>query len=132
MSPGARGRTLDNLTQEARTILETSAVAPGTGVSAEKFVAQVAMAVLYIDEVEAQPTGQERGLVEVFNDGLDLRVGQHGKIRGQSQPPIEEGMMIENAWLRATVRVGAAVAAGVRKLQTDQQAVVGAGSDDAP
>ena len=52
---------------------------------------------------------------------------QHGKVRGQSQTPIEKGMMVENARLGAAVRIGTAVAAGIRKLQTDQQAVVGAG-----
>ena len=58
---------------------------------------------------------------------LNVRVREQGKIRGQTQTPVQERMVIENARFGAAVRVGAAVAAGVRQLQTDQQAVVGAG-----
>ncbi len=83
---------------------------------------------LYIDKVEAQPPRQERGFVKVFNDDLDVCASaQHGKVRGQAQTPIEKRMMVENARLGAAVRIGTAVAAGIRELQTDQQAVIGAG-----
>ena len=117
----------DNLAQKAGAILETSAVAACARVGAEKFVAEIAVAMLYIHKVEAQLPRHQRGAMKVLNDGFNFRVRQHGKVGRQTQPPIEERMMIENARLGAAVRIGAAVAAGIRQLQTDQQAVVGAG-----
>ena len=56
----------DDFAQKAGAILETSAVAAGPGVGAEKFVAEITVAMLYIDKVETQPPRQERGLGESF------------------------------------------------------------------
>ena len=57
-----RTNALHYLAQKSSAILETSAVAAGAGVGAEKFVAEIAVAMFYIDEVEAQLPRQERGL----------------------------------------------------------------------
>src|SRR6185312_4521192 len=118
---------LDDFAKETGAILEASPVAAGAGMGAEKFVAEITVTMLYIDKVETQPARQARGFVKVFNDGFYVRVRQHGKVRRQTQPPIEKRMMVENARLGATVGVWATVAARIGKLQTDQQAVVGAG-----
>jgi hypothetical protein len=47
-------------------------------VRAEELVAQVAVAVLDVNEVEAGLAGEARRRVEVFDDPPDLAVGEQG------------------------------------------------------
>src|ERR1700730_13329950 len=121
-----RPNTLHHLAQKSSSILETPPVAAGTGVAAEKFLTEIAVAMFDIHEVEAQLPGHQRGTMEVVNDGFYFRVGQDGKVSRQPQPSVQERVVVENTRLGAAVRIGTAVATRIRQLQTDQQAVVGA------
>ena len=95
--------------------------------STEEFMAEVAVAMFDIHEVEAEVPRHNGCAMEFFNDGFDFRVGEHGKISGQFQPPVEKRMVVENARLGTAVGIGAAVAARICELQTYQQPVVRAG-----
>ncbi len=68
----------NDLAQEARAVLEAAAVGTGAVDGAQELVAQVAVTVLDVDEVEACLLGEHRGPHEVGDDLLDLGVAHHG------------------------------------------------------
>jgi hypothetical protein len=59
---------LDDLAQEARPVLEAAAVGAGTRDRAEELVAQVAVAGLHVDEVEAARLRLLRGAHEILDE----------------------------------------------------------------
>ena len=67
---------LHDLTQEAGAVLEAAAVAAGPRVRRQELVAQVAVAVLDVHEVEARPLRQDRRAHEVVDEAVELVVGQ--------------------------------------------------------
>ena len=84
-------------------------------------MAQVAVAVLDVHELEAG-AGRELGRVhELQRQSLDLRVGQHGMVSRNAKPAIEHGMVIDDDGLGPAP--GPGEAAGVRQLQADEQIV---------
>ena len=62
-----------DLAQEPGAVLEAAAVRPGPVDGAQELVAQIAVAVLDVDEVEARPLGELRRPDEVGDDPLDSR-----------------------------------------------------------
>src|SRR5690242_1457061 len=94
---------------------------------AEQFMAQVTVAMFYVDEVETRLRGNDRSLVEIIDDSFQFRVGEHRIIRRNVQATIKDRMVIEDLWLRTIVRIWATISTGVRELQTDKQTVVGTG-----
>ena len=65
--------------------------------------------------------------MEVFYDRFDFTVGEQRIIGGQLQAPVQQWMVIEDAWFGAGMFVRAAVPTRVRQLQTHYQPIVGAG-----
>ena len=126
-SGGERADALHDFAQKARAVLEAAAIASFARVRAQKFVAEIAVAVFDVHEIEAEAPGHARRAMEVLDDRARSRRRSAADNRRQIPAPVQNRMVIENSRLRAVVRVGTAVAAGVRELQPDQQAVVGAG-----
>src|SRR6202046_67905 len=75
-SRAERANPLDNFAQKARAALERSAVASLSRISAEELVAEIAMAMLNVHEIETQFPGQMGRAVEVFDDRFDFTVGE--------------------------------------------------------
>jgi hypothetical protein len=93
-------------------------------VSAEKFVAQISVAMLSVDKIEPQFPSHSRRAVVVLDDAADLPVGEDGIVRRQSHPPVQNRMTIKDAGLRPVEHVGSAEAPGVCELHADEQAAV--------
>src|SRR6185503_7280091 len=87
---------------------------------------EVAVAVLDVDEVETDLVRQTRGAVEALYDLADLAVRKERVVRRDADPLVENGVVVDDARLRAILRVRAAVASRVRQLQSYQQTVRGA------
>src|SRR4029077_15598430 len=79
---------LHNLSQEPRAVLKAATIAAFPGMSAEKFVPQVAMTMFYVHEVEAQVPGHQGRAMELFDDGLNFCVSERRVVGRQIQPPI--------------------------------------------
>lgn len=88
-------------------------------------MAEIPVAVLDVDEVEAKLCSNARGTMKIIDDGLDFAVGEQGKIGREIEFAVEDGMAVENFRLGFVVYVGAAVAAGMGELQADEKARVG-------
>jgi len=121
-----RTNTLHHLAQKSSSILETSSITADAVLRAEKFVAEVAVTMFDVHEVEAQLPGHHRGTMEVVNDGLYFARPSGRETQQAAPPPIQERVVIENTRLGPAVRIGTAVATRICQLQTDRQAVVGA------
>src|SRR5579859_1241631 len=119
-----RADALHDLAKKARAAFEGAAVMPLSGVSAQKFVTQVAVAMLDVYEIKTQLPGHKSGSMKVFDDGCNFSVGEQRVVGRQFQAMVEKWMVIENAWFRAGMLIGAAVPAGMRQLQTDDQTIV--------
>jgi hypothetical protein len=87
--------------------------------SAQKFMTQVSVAMLDVDEIKTQLPSHKRSAVEGIDDPLDFSVGEQGIISRQFQAPVQKRMVIKNARFRAGMFVRAAVSAGVRQLQAN-------------
>ena len=85
------------------------------------------MAVLHIDKVEAELPCNTRGAMELANDLLNVEIAEDGIIVGQSRPPIQNRMPIEDSRLSTLLQVRTTETSGMRELQADQQSIVGAG-----
>src|SRR5882724_527381 len=110
---------LHDLAKKARAAFEGAAVMSLPSVSAQKFMTQVAMAMLDVHEIKAQLPSHKRRPMEVFDDRLDFSVGEQRVVGRQFQALIQKWMVIENARFRAGMLIRAAIPAGVRQLQTD-------------
>ena len=77
LQPGRRGaNAVDDLAHEARAVLEAAAERPGPLVRAEQLVAEIAVAVLDVDEAKARVGRQLRGGDEVVDQPAQLVVAQ--------------------------------------------------------
>ena len=81
------------------------------------------MAVLDVDEVEAGGAGHDRGAHEVADERVELGVGEGADRRAGGEASIEERVRVGRDRLPASARVRPRVAARVRELQADDQAV---------
>ena len=93
--------------------------------AAQQLVAEVAVAVLDVDEVEAGALRQHRGLHEARRQVVEVVVGQQRHRAVGADAAVEHRVRVRRERLRLLVRVGARVAARVGQLQADDQ-VVGA------
>src|SRR5207247_3860845 len=75
-------------------------------------------------EIEACLMGQARGALKILNNLADLLVAQHRIIVRNAQSRVQYRVVVEDAWLRAVVNVGATVPARMSQLQTNYQARV--------
>ena len=121
---GLGADALDDRAQEAGPVLEAAAVAAGPVVRREELVAQVAVAVLHVHELEAGALGQHRGPHVVLGQPVEVLVGQDPDAGGEA--PVEDGVGEGHERLRTVPGVGPAVAAGVGELQAHHEVVRGA------
>src|SRR3984885_1493498 len=75
-SRAERANPLDNFAKKARAAFERSAVASLSRMSAEELVAEIAVAMLNVHEIETQLPGQMGGAMEVSDDRFDFTVGE--------------------------------------------------------
>jgi hypothetical protein len=92
---------------------------------AKEFVPKIAVTVLDVDKIEASFPRRMRRSDEFSNDPANLGVRKQGIIRSESQPPIQNRVMMKNPRLGLSLFVWTAISPGVRQLQSDQRAVVG-------
>src|SRR5580704_10463718 len=112
-----RANPLDNFAKKARAAFEGAAVASHPRMSAEKLMAEITVAMLDVHEIETQLPSQTSRPMEVFDDRFDFTVAEQRIVGGQFQAPVQQRMVVEDAWLGASMFVRAAVPTGVRQLQ---------------
>src|SRR5580693_975566 len=95
-----RADALHDLAKKARAAFERAAVTSLPRVSAQKFMTQVAVAMLDVHKIKTQLPSLECRPMEVFDDRFDLWVGQQGIVGRQFQALVEKWMVIENARFR--------------------------------
>ena len=88
-------------------------------------MAQVAVAVLDVDEVEPRRLRQPGGGHEVLDEGLDLLVAHHRVIALGPIRRVEKRVVVQGARLGSVPAVRVRHAAGVRELHADEQVVRG-------
>src|SRR5882762_81677 len=116
-----------HLSQESCAIFETASVTAFPRMCAEKLMCEIAVAVFDVHKVEAQLPGHFGRTMEIFDDGVNLGVREQRMVVRKTQPPVQNGVVIQDARLAAGIRIGTAETPGVRQLQPDQQSVLGAG-----
>ena len=89
-------------------------------------MAEVAVAVLDVDEREARPLGLPRGADEVVDEPGDLVVRQHMRRLVGPEAAVEHRVAIERDRLVAPLVVRPGVAARVDELEADEQVVIAA------
>ena len=112
-----------DLAQEPGAVLEAAAVLAGAVDGAQELVAQVAVAMLDVDEVEAGPLGEPGGPHEVGDDPLDLAVAHDGVVAGGVVALVEQRVMVQGARLGAAHVVGVRDAPRVGELDADVEVV---------
>jgi hypothetical protein len=86
-------------------------------------MAEIAVTVLEVDEIESGPPRPPGRLHEIVYQPSDFVVGQHRMIGGDMELAIQNRVAIEDHRLTTAVCVGSGEPAGVRQLQADQQIV---------
>jgi len=82
------------LPQESRAVLEAAAVAAGPVDRAEEFVAQIAVAVLEIDECEPGTLGQRGCAREVLDEAGDVIVAEQRIVGRDAELPVEQRVVV--------------------------------------
>ena len=90
-------------------------------------MAQVAVAMLYVDKVKTSLGCDDCGVMKVFNYLLQLTICEHRIFGSDTETTIQDRMVIQDFWLGTSVRIWTTVAAGVRELQTYQKPFIGTG-----
>ena len=94
---------------------EVAAVATRAVDRGQQLVQQVAVAVLDVHEVEPGPPGQHRGPHVVVDQGVELGVGQHGRVAAgpaPSPPGVEQRVAVGDARAAARRRAGSSGPSG--------------------
>src|SRR5690606_12962026 len=120
---GGRAHALDDLAQEPRPILEGASVRTRARVCAQKLVAQIAMAMLEIDELRAAGLGDSRRANESLDQCPDLVVRHHRIVGPQALLAVEHRVAIEDLRLGLVLPKRSAEPAGMRELKADEQVV---------
>ena len=97
---------------------------PGRRLGREKLVAQVAVTVLQVDEVEADVARVLRGDHVVVDELADVAIAHQRIVGRETELAIEDRMPIEDHRLHPRLVVGLAEASRVRELQSDHEIVV--------
>src|SRR4029077_15045212 len=79
---------------------------------------------LDVVKIETKLRRDARRAMKLLDDAADFSIGEQRKIARQAEAPIQNGMAIHNARLRALLRIRLAVAARMRELQSNQQSPV--------
>jgi hypothetical protein len=125
LEPGRkRADAFHYFSQEARTILEGTAIPSGACMRTEKLMTEISMAVFYVDEIKPQLPSSAGGAMKVPNDSGDLLVSEYRRIRRHPKSGIEYGVVIENLWLRPIMDVGTTEAARMGELQSDNGFII--------
>ena len=124
---GLGADALDDRAQEAGAVLEAAAVAARPVVGREQLVAQVAVAVLHVHELEAGPLREDGGPHVVVGQAVEVLVGQDPHAAGEA--PVQDRVGEGDERLRPVPGVRARVAARVRDLQAHHEVVRGALSE---
>ena len=111
----ARADLREDVADEARAAVEVAAVAAVARAGAEQFVQQVGVALLDVDEVEADVAREHRGFDEAILELLELVVGDQ----------VARDVRTASIAAPCCAMIGAGVrpAAGVRELHADEEAV---------
>src|SRR5690606_40848142 len=104
-----------DLAQEPRAVLERAAVGAWTRAGAQQLVSEIAVAVLDVDEREAGARGERRRADEVVDERVEAGVGDHGRVAGHPNPPVEQRMTVGDD-RRGAARAGPRAAGGRKSV----------------
>ena len=96
----------DDLAQNPGAIFKRTAVGSGPCMGPEKFMQEVAMAVLDVDEVEAQLPGVDGARDEALDEIFDLGVFEDRRIVCNANAGIQQRVTKGDPWLEAAVFSG--------------------------
>src|SRR5262249_9370572 len=114
---------LDDGAEEPGAVLEAAAVTPGAIDGREELVAEVAVAVLDVDEGVARRVRLPRGADEVGDESVDLVVGQHVGGGPEAEWGVEAGVGGGDRGLNLPFVVGGGEPPGVGELEADVEVV---------
>ena len=114
---------VDYLAQDAGAVLKRAAVPAGPRAGAEKFVQQIAVTMLEVDEVRPRPGGEPSGADVVADKTGDLVVGPYLVVAGNVKFRVEDWMPIGDSRLEFGFLVGTAEASRVRELKANRQVI---------
>src|SRR5258705_819725 len=96
--------SLHNFAQESRAIFKTSPVLPFPRMRPKKFMPQISMTMFHINKIKTQFRSNAPRATKILNDPANLAIREHRKIGGQTKPPIQNRMPMQN--LRLLARMG--------------------------
>src|SRR5882762_7412216 len=86
------------------------------------------MTMFHINKIKTQLRSNAPSATKILNNPFNLSIREQRKIGGQTQPPIQNRMPMQNLRLTASVRIRLAVPPRMRELQPNQQPRVRASS----
>src|ERR1044071_6779376 len=93
---GSKGaNAFDDLPEKACTIFKTAAIIALARARAQKLMSQIAVAMFDVYKIKANLMGEARGLMKGGDDFTNLAIGQHRIISRQSDPLVEQRVMIK-------------------------------------
>jgi len=104
-----RTDSVSDFTEESGSIFKRTTKVAFTRVCTEKFMAQITMTMLYIDEVETGFGCDDCCVMKVFDYFLQFSIAEHRVVGSDAQTTIEDRMVIHDLRLGTTVRIRTAV-----------------------
>ena len=102
--------SLHHFTEKTRAVLKTAAVITCACMGTQKLVSQIAVTMLYINEVKTEFPGAARGSMKLLNNSSDFAVREERIRVVDVHPAIEKGMMIKNARFGAQLLIRTTIA----------------------
>ena len=114
---------VDDLTKNSRAVFERAAVPPRPGMGAQKFMQQVAVAMLDIDEVQLEIRGESCSPYVAANQLFDLVIRPYLTVIGDLEFGIQNRVSIGHARLEFVFFVWPTKTPRVRELNTDYEVI---------
>ena len=122
-APAQSANAFDDFSQEARSILEASAVIAFTNMRAQKLMPQITVTMFHVYKIKTDLASNLRRSVKRFDDPANLAVCEQRVIVRQSQSLVQKRVMIKYARRGAAIAFRATVPTRMRQLQTDKQII---------
>src|SRR5262249_10618504 len=124
-SDSKRGRNrpdaLNDLSQEARTVFEASAVIALTRMRTQELMPQISVTMFDVDEIESYFRCDPRSAMKRLDDLAHVAIGYGRVVAIETELLIENRMMIDDPGLGLPFPVWCAVTSGMRQLKADYQ-----------
>src|SRR5207247_1592681 len=108
---------LDDLAQETGAVLQRASVGSFARVGAEELMAQIAVAVLQVEELEPEFTRETSRADIISNDAADLSICEERVVRRDAELAVQDRMAIQDARLHPVLPVRPAEPPRMRELE---------------